>query len=424
MPGQDDHLQPTVTILLIGTADTKAEELAFLRREIEALGQATRIMDVGVLGEPGIAPDIDHDAVAAATGTTLADIAALGEENLAMQKMAAGAAALAAGMSGRGEIDGVLVIGGTMGTDLGLEVAKALPLGIAKLIVSSVSFSHIIPAERIAPDLMMILWAGGLWGLNTACSSVLRQAAGATVGAALANRGKVRWERPAVGISSLGSSCLKYLGALKPALEARGYEVIVFHTVGLGGQALEALAEQGRLVAVLDLSLIEVSNHVLGSAVSAGPTRLETAGRLGIPQIVAPGAIDSVDHRPWAPMSAETAERFYAHNRLIGGAPTSKADKMAIAEVIAGKLNQAKGRTAFVLPLHGVNEWDRPGNPMHDPEGHASFCEAIAGQLAPNVELATVNAHINDRAFSDAVMETFDRWTAAGLIAPGRSAAA
>ena len=417
-------MAPVVTILLIGTADTKADELSFLRKEIEALGHATQIMDVGVLGEPGILPDIDHDKVALAAGMPLRDIAALGEENLAMQKMAAGAAAIAADLCRRGAIDGVLVIGGTMGTDLGLEVTKALPLGIVKVIVSSVSFSHIVPPGRIAPDLMMILWAGGLWGLNTACSSVLRQAAGAAVGAALANHGKVRWDRPAVGISSLGSSCLKYLGVLKPALEARGYEVIVFHTVGLGGQALESLAAQGRLAAVLDLSLIEVSNHALGSAVSAGPTRLETAGRLGVPQIVAPGAIDSVDFRPWAPMPADRAEKFYAHNRLIGGAPTTREDKLVIADTIAIKLNRARGPTAFVLPLHGVNEWDRPGAPMHDPDGHAAFCAAIVTKLDERIEQVTVDAHINDRAFSGAVLDVFDQWVAEGRIVAGRSAAA
>ena len=413
-----------VTILLIGTADTKADELNFLRQEIEALGHQARIMDVGVLGRPAVTPDIDHDAVADASGMPLAQIAKLGEENLAMQQMAAGASKLTADLAAHGAIDGVLIIGGTMGTDLGLDVAKALPMGVAKVIVSSVSFSHIIPPERIAADLMMILWAGGLWGLNTACSSVLRQAAGAVVGAALANRGKVRWDRPAVGISSLGSTCLKYLGVLKPALEQRGYEVIVFHTVGLGGQALESLAAQGRLAAVLDLSLIEVSNHALGSAVSAGPTRLETAGRLGIPQIVAPGAIDSVDYRPWAPMPADKAAKFYAHNRLIGGLPTDIADRIVIAGAIADKLNRAKGPTAFVMPRHGVNEWDRPGAPMHNPDGMAAFAKAMAERIGSHIDYVALDAHINDRIFSDTVLQKFDQWVAEGKIVPGRSAAA
>lgn len=412
-----------VTILLIGTADTKADELTFLRAEIEALGHFALIMDVGVLGAPAVTPDIDNERVAEAAGLSLSAVAALGEENLAMQKMAQGAARVAADMALRDRIDGVLVIGGTMGTDLGLDVMKALPLGVAKLIVSSVAFSHIIPPERIAPDLMMVLWAGGLWGLNTACASVLRQAAGAVVGSALANRGKVKWERPAVGVSSLGSSTLKYLKHIKPALEARGYEVIVFHSVGLGGRALEAVAEEGRLAAVLDLCLIEVSNHVLGSPVTAGSNRLETAGRLGVPQIVAPGAVDSVDLRPWAPMSAEQAEGFYAHNRLIGGAPTTPADKLAIADTIAAKLNKATGPTALLMPALGVNEWDRQGAPMHDPAGLAAFTARIEERLAETVTYRRIESHINDAQFAEAVLALFDQWVADGVIAGAGKAA-
>ncbi len=406
-----------VKILLIGTADTKADELSYLREQIEAQGHSSMVMDVGVLGEPAIAPDIDHHQVAGAAGLQLADIAALGDENLAMQSMARGAAAIASRLCASGEIDGVLAIGGTMGTDLALEVTSALPLGIAKLIVSSVSFSHIVPPERIAPDLMMVLWAGGLWGLNTACCSVLRQAAGAVVGSAVSNRGKVAWTRPAIGISSLGSSCTRYLSHLKPALESRGYEVIVFHAVGLGGRALESLVAQGRLVAVLDLTLAEVSNHALGSVVSAGPDRLEAAGRAGVPQIVAPGAIDCVDLRPWQQHPDSLRDRpFHAHNRLIGSVRSTAADKRKVAGIVANKLNQATGPVAFVMPLGGVNEWDRPGQPMHDPEGIAGFAQEIQNSLAPRVTYVAIESHINDAAFAKSVLRIFDGWVEEGRI--------
>ena len=411
---------PPVTILLIGTADTKTDELNFLRAEMEAQGHKALIMDVGVLRPPGLVPDIDQHRVAAAAGSTIAEIAALGSENLAMQAMARGAATTAAELCAAGRIDGVLAIGGTMGTDLALEVAQALPLGVAKLIVSSVSFSHIIPPERIAPDLMMVLWAGGLWGLNTACTSVLRQAAGAVVGAAVANRDKVRWARPVVGISSLGSSCTRYLRRLKPELEQRGYEVVVFHAVGPGGRALESLVEQRRVVAVLDLTLIEVSNHVLGSVVSAGADRLEAAGRLGVPQIVAPGGIDGVDLRPWLPIpDTMQARAFHPHNRLVGAARTSPEEKQRIAATIATKLNRATGPTAFIMPLGGVDEWDRPGGPMHDAAGIAAFSATMTDQLASHVQFVKLQAHINDAEFSTAVLEVFDRWVEQGLVKAG-----
>jgi uncharacterized protein (UPF0261 family) len=381
-------------------------------------------MDVGILRAPAITPDIDQHSVAAAAGLPLAQLAALGDENVAMQHMARGAAAIAVDLCARQMIEGVLLIGGTLGTDLALEVTQALPLGIAKLIVSSVAFSHIIPPERIAPDLMMILWAGGLWGLNTACCSVLRQAAGAAVGAALANRGKVIWTRPVVGISSLGSSCTRYLEQLKPALEARGYEIVVFHAVGPGGRALESFLEQGLLVAVLDLTLIEVSNQALGSVVSAGPNRLETAGRLGVPQIVAPGAIDGVDLPPWQSLPGFVAGRpFRPHNRLVGVARTSAAEKRAIAAAIAAKLNRSRGPTAFVMPLGGVDEWDRLGGPMYDPEGIAGFAAAIAAGLEPHIEYVPVAGHINDPVFADTVLQLFDRWMADGSVTAATSLA-
>ncbi len=171
---------------------------------------------------------------------------------------------------------------------------------------------------------MMILWAGGLYGLNGTCKAVLSQACGAIVGAA---RGVIqpRAERPVVAMTSLGKSCLSYMVELKPQLEARGYEVVVFHTTGMGGRAMESIAAQSGFAAVLDLSLQEVANQLMGSVVNSGADRLTNAGRRGIPQIVAPGAIDMVDFPAWLPVPAELADRpFHAHNRLLASA-TSQA---------------------------------------------------------------------------------------------------
>ena len=215
-----------------------------------------------------------------------------------MTKMAEGATAVARRLYADGRIDGMLALGGTMGTDLALDVASALPLGVPKFIVSTVAYSHLIPPERIPPDLMMILWAGGLYGLNELCRSALAQAAGAVVGACR-SAAPPREMRPVIGMTSLGKSCLRYMEDLLPALEARGYDVAVFHTTGMGGRAFEALAADGRFVAVMDFSLQELANHIGGSVVSAGPNRLEGAGGRGVPQIVAPGAIDMIDFPTW-----------------------------------------------------------------------------------------------------------------------------
>lgn len=407
-----------LTILLVGTADTKGDELRFLCETIEGQGHRALIMDVGVLNEPSFAPAIDHDRVAAAAGMSRAEIIALGDENAAMLKMAAGAARLAAGLAAEGKIDGVLAIGGTMATDLALDVMAALPLGLPKGIVSTVAFSHLIPPDRVSPDLFMFLWAGGLWGLNTASCSVLRQAAGAVLGAAKANRGQTRWERPAVGISSLGGSVCRYLNFLKPWLETRGYEVIVFHGTGPGGRALEALVAERRLCAVLDLCLVEVSNHELGSPVSSGEARLETAGRLGVPQIVAAAGTDLVDSPTWQPLRPEHRGRpYHAHNRLIASVTVTPEEKERIGRAIARKLNTARGPVAFIMPMGGIDEWDRPGQPFHDPEGLARLAAAVQDHLRPEVTYIALEAHLNDEAFARTVIDLFDRWVAAGHIA-------
>jgi len=392
----------------------------FMREQLERNDGAGLIMDVGVLGNPCFTPDISNSVVAAAAGATLEELAALGDENQAMTRMAVGAVLLAKDLYQQGAVQAVVVLGGTMGTDLALDVTGALPLGMPKLVVSTVSFSHLIPPERIAPDLMMILWAGGLYGLNTICRTMLAQAAGAVLGACNAVVPPTN-QRPIVGMTSLGKSCLTYMTILKPALEARGYEVAVFHTTGMGGSAFEALVAQGRFVAVLDLSLQEVSNHVNGSIVTSGAGRLEAAGRTGIPQIVAPGAVDMIDLPTWQPLPPDYAERAYhAHNRLIASVATTPNERCATARYIAEKLTHATGPTALVLPLKGVQEWDRPGEVLHAPQAHRAFVDEVRAHVQPPVQVVELDAHINDGAFATGVLEIFDDWVARGVISAGQ----
>lgn len=406
-------------ILLIGTADTKQDELLFLRDCMQQAGAAVRIMDVGVLEPAAFTPDISNAQVAAAAATTLADIIASGDENTAMTKMAEGATTLAARLHAASEIDGMIALGGSMGTDLALDVANALPVGMPKFVISTIAFSPLIPAERIAPDVMMILWSGGLYGLNSVCRAALSQAAGAVVGAAKAVE-KPQGARPLIGMSSLGKSCLSYMVALKPELEKRGYELAVFHTTGMGGRAMEGLARQGRFACMFDFSLQEISNHLNGSMVSAGESRLEGAGAAGIPQIIAPGAIDMIDLACWQPLPDRfNARNYHAHNRLIASVNMAPEERRAAAKAIAAKLAKAKGPTALLLPLQGIEEWDKPGAPMHDPDAHALFCEEIRRTVSPPVALIEIDAHINDAAFAAAALQVFDRWVAEGKVVKG-----
>ncbi len=415
--GEQERMQPR--ILVIGTGDTKADELAFMRMTIAQAGGLPLMLDVSVLGDPPYQPDFDKHAVAAEGGSTIPAIVALGDENAAMTAMAAGASALTRRLHDESRIDGVIALGGTMGTDLALDVALALPLGVPKFVVSTIAFSHLVPPDRIATDLMMILWAGGLYGLNSTCRAVLSQACGAVVGAArTAERPDLR--RPVVAISSLGKSCLTYMVPLKPELEKRGYEVVIFHTTGMGGRALEAIAAQRGFAAVLDFSLQELANHLSGSVVTSGADRLESAGRAGVPQIVAPGAIDMVDFPTWQPVPSRFDGRpYHAHNRLLASVTSDGEGRRAIARAIGAKLAAAAGPTAFILPAGGIQQWDQVGEPLHEPDATAAFVDEMRRSVPGSIVFREIAGHINDDEFVAAALDIFDRWAAEGIIAAG-----
>jgi uncharacterized protein (UPF0261 family) len=405
------------TILVVGTYDTKDAELGYLAQVIRDQGGRVLSMDVSVLGDPSRPTDISKHSVAEAAGSSIDSAIAAGNENAAMQIMARGAAAQALALHREGRLDGVIVLGGTMGTDLALDLCAALPLGVPKYVVSTVAFSQLLPPERLAADIQMILWAGGLYGLNAVCKSSLSQAAGAVLGAARAVE-PPRRDRPLVGMTSFGKTVLRYMVTLKPALEARGFEVAVFHATGMGGRAFEALADEGAFCAVMDFAPQEVANHLHGG-LSAGADRLTHAGRRGIPQMVAPGCYDLVDFVGWRPLPAEFAEReTHAHNRLLTSGVLNTPERRSLAQVLCAKLAQAAGPTTFLLPRRGGNEWDREGAMLHDAEGLHAFCEAMVAHCPPNVTLQDLDCHINDAAFSEAALAVFDDWLARGLIRP------
>lgn len=405
-------------VLIIGTADTKSDELCYLADRVRLAGGVPLHMDVGVLEPARYTPDFSNAEVARAGGSSIAALRTCGDENAAMTAMAAGAAALALKAWRDGVIDGVLALGGSMGTDLALDVAAALPLGVPKVVLSTIAHSHLIAPERVTPDLTMMLWAGGLYGLNSLCKAALSQAAGAVVGACRVAE-PPSFARPLVAITSFGKSCLRYMVRLKPALEARGYEVAVFHTTGMGGRAFESLAGQKLFAAVFDFSLQEISNHLGGSCVTAGPDRLRAAGHAGVPQLVAPGATDMIDFPAWAPPPPGFAGRpSHDHNRLIASATLDIARRQAVAAAIVERLCEARGPTRLLLPSRGLHAWDLPGQPLHDADAFAAFSVELARLArAAGLDFHIIDAHINDDSFVDAALALFDEWVAAGQVA-------
>ena len=404
------------TILVIGTYDTKDDELTFLADVIHAEGGQVITMDVSVLGQPSKHTVYSKHDVAQEAGSSIAAAIASGSENHAMQIMARGATLLTARMLTEGRFDGLIILGGTMGTDLALDVCSAVRLGVPKYIVSTVAFSPLIPAERLAADTQMILWAGGLYGLNSVCKASLSQAAGAVLGATRAVQ-MPDPDKPLIGMTSLGTSALKYVIPLKPALEARGFEVAVFHATGMGGRAFESLARRGAFACVFDLCTQELGNHLNGSNISAGADRLTNAGLNGTPQIVTPGCYDLVDVVGWQPLPDKWSEHMkHEHNRLLTSIVLDDDERRFVARAHSTQLAKATGPVAMLLPEQGLGEWDRAGAELHNQAGLNAFLLELEQTLPSNVVAHRIDCHINDAEFADKALEVFDSWRASGFI--------
>jgi len=404
------------TILVIGTYDTKSDELDYLTSAIKGQGGNVLTMDVSVLGDPVVPTDVSKHQVAEAANSSIQEAIDSGDENTAMQIMARGSSALCKLLHKAGRIDGMIAMGGSMGTDLALDCAKALPLGVPKYIISTIAFSTLIPAERLATDTQMILWAGGLYGLNSVCKASLSQAAGAVLGAARAVEMPAA-KTPMIGMTSLGSTCLKYMKVLKPELEKRGFEVVIFHATGMGGMAFENLARQGAFACVMDFAPQEMGNHLMGSSVNSGPDRMLGAGMSNTPAIIAPGCVDLVDFPGWQPFPDQFKDRsFHAHNRLLASATLNADERRQVAREMAARAAQNRAPVHIISPKHGIEEWDKPGEPAHEPDNHAAFVAELESCVKAPIGFTQLDCHINDAVFCETALAIFDDWLAAGVV--------
>jgi len=404
------------TILVVGTFDTKSDELRYLSGCIEAQGGKVATMDISVLGDPPEPVDYTKHAVAEAGGSSIQAAIDSGDENSAMQIMAEGGMALVTQLYRAGKFDGVIIMGGSMGTDVALDMTRVLPLGVPKYIISTIAFSPLLPPARLAADIQMILWAGGLYGLNSVCKSSLSQAAGAVLGAARSVE-KPPLDRPLVGMTSLGLSALRYMKTLKPALEARGFEVAVFHATGMGGRAFESLAAEGAFACVMDFCPQELGNHIHGSNISAGADRLTNAGLSGTPQIISAGCYDLVDFIGWQGVAEKWKDHIvHAHNRLISSVVLNAEERRDVARAFCTQMATAKGPTAFLMPTGGYGEWDRPEGDLHDADGLNAFLDEMRKSMPANVDCHELECHINDAPFTAKALEIFDGWLADGTV--------
>jgi len=392
-----------VAVLLIGTLDTKGEELAFLRSRLLQAGVDVMLADAGT-GDPphGVEPDIAREEL-------VPGVASLTDRGEAVSAMATGAAELAARLHADGRIDGVLGAGGSGNTAIATAAMRALPVGVPKLMVSTMAAGD--TSDYVGgTDITMMASVTDVAGLNSISARILANAAAAMAGMVGAPPVELGETRPLIGATMFGVTTPCVTRA-REQLEARGYEVLVFHATGTGGKAMEALVDAGFLAGVLDTTTTELCDDLVGGVLSAGPDRLEAAGAAGLPQVVSLGALDMVNFGARDTVPPQFEDRnLYVHNPTITLMRTTKEECAELGRRIARKLSAAKGPVALYIPLGGVSAIDVPGAPFHDAEADAALFDALRSGLGDNVELVEREEDINAEAFADAMVETLDAY--------------
>lgn len=400
---------PAVSIAVIGTLDTKGEEHAYLAGRIRARGAAAVLIDVGV-GAAEVHVDIDHHAVAAAAGSSVEELTSARDRAHAVNTMARGAAAVLERLLAEGRLHGAIALGGGGGTTLAGAAFAALPVGVPKLIVSTVAAGDMRPHVR-GNDLTFTYSVLDIAGLNHITRRIIDNAAGAITGMATvtAEAGVAAdhpSERPdAVGVSSFGVTSPAVDVAAK-RLAARGFQPLVFHSVGSGGQSLESLTQAGQLAAVLDLTTTELADELLGGVMSAGPDRLSAASRTGTPQVVSLGALEVVNLGPVGAIPAKYRGRtLVQHNEQMTLMRINAAESAQLGRRLADKLNAATGPTALFLPLRGTSSLATLGQPFHDARADAALFDAVRERLDHRVKLVELDVDINDPRFAAAMVD-------------------
>ena len=392
------------TVGIVGTLDTKGIEFQFIKERIEASGTSTCVVNTGSLGEPHFEPDVSADDVAAAGGTSLQALQDGGDRGVAVAAMAEGAAKIIAELQSDGKIDGVISLGGSAGTTIGTTAMRAVPVGVPKIMVSTLASGDTSPYVD-TKDVSMMYSVVDIAGINSLSRQILANAAGAIVGMVNAEVPAAE-DKPLIGATMFGvtTPCVTKAREL---LEDAGYEVLVFHATGAGGRAMEDLVKGGFLVGVLDATTTELADELVGGVLSAGPDRLEAAGDLGVPQVVAPGALDMVNFGPPDTVPEQFKDRtFYQHNPTVTLMRTTVAENAELGKIMGQKLSQAKGPTTVIIPKQGVSAIDQEGQPFYSAEAEAAWIENLKANLGDNVTLIEMDNHINDDAFAEKLVET------------------
>jgi uncharacterized protein (UPF0261 family) len=397
------------TVALIGTLDTKGEEIAYVRDRLAALGVGTLVIDSGILGAPGAEADVPRAEVAAAGGHALVDVQAAGSRGAAVALMREGVRETVVRLFADGRVQGVLCLGGAEGALLGAAAMQALPLGVPKLVVSPSASGRRRFGDFVGEsDVGVIHSVVDILGINAISRAIFDNAAAAMAGmvrdagAALGELG----ER-CVGITMLGQTTPGVM-RLREALARAGHEPVIFHANGVGGPAMEHLCEAGALHGVVDYTLSELANTLMDGIHATGPERLRVAGRLGLPQVVVPGCVDFFNQGPRDTVPERYRSRkSYFHNPVATLVRLEHHEEAALGALVAERLNEAAGPVRVVAPTRGFSLADAEGGDLWDPVADGAFLDALAEGLRPDIPFEAIDAHVDDDAFADLVAERY-----------------
>ncbi len=395
----------TKTVVIIGALDTKGAEFAFVKGLIESEGVSTLVVDFGTMGEPDFEPDITRTEVAAAAGGDLSYLASGEHKDEAMETMATGLSVVVRRLYDEGKLGGIIGMGGTGGTSIATTGMRVLPVGVPKVMVSTVAGGD-VSAYAGTRDITFIPSIVDVAGINSISRTIFANAAGAIAGMVKLDQPPAGEERPLVTASMFGNTT-RCVERARGVVEKGGYEVLVFHATGIGGRTMESLITDGYIVGSMDITTTELADEVCGGVFSAGPERCAAAARAGVPTVVAPGCVDMANFDSIESVPGEFRGRnLYQWNPNVTLLRTNVRENVRIGEMIAAAVNQATAPAAVLLPMKGVSMLDSEGDRFWDPEADRACFDAIRSGLRADIPVHEIDHNINDPEFADSAANT------------------
>ncbi|ULL16732.1 UPF0261 family protein [Paenibacillus sp. H1-7] len=395
--------------ILIGALDTKGQEYLFVKTTLEACGVATYVVDTGILGEPLLfQPDVTANEVARAGGASIEELRRLNDRGTAVAVMTRGAAEVVTALEAQGLVGGIFGMGGTAGTTVAASAMQALPIGVPKLLVSTVASGNTRPYVGVK-DIMMMYSVIDIAGMNRLSRRILSNAAYALAGMIQQQESEQELaeseNKTTIGITMFGvtTPCAT---RVREKLEANGFDLLVFHATGTGGQAMEELVKAGYIQGVADITTTELADELVGGIFTAGPNRLEASGAAGIPQVVSVGALDMVNFGPPETVPDRFKDRlFYQHNPTTTLMRTTVSENSELGRILATKLNAGSAPTVVVFPKAGVSLLDMDSKPFEGKEQRQALYDGIKQNLRSDILLIELEHDINHPAVADIIAD-------------------